>query len=190
MRPRAALARRLISVTGILIPKNSIRRHSNGFTLWEVLIVVIIISVSISVILLSSSLQRDAGDLKTLGSDISKLMQLLYQEAIFENRNFAITLTQSGYKVLEYDGQSWHESDQSLFRKIRLNAAQASTLVIDNLVIAAVGEAEMTPHILILSSGEMTPFEWTIKDNEARAAIVLQGDLPGKIRMTGPIPQS
>ena len=91
--------------------KKCIFRRHRGFTLWEMLIVVIIITVSISVILLSTSLGRDSNDLKVLGSDMSKLMQLLYQEAIFENRNFAISLKHDGYQVLEYDGQAWNESD-------------------------------------------------------------------------------
>lgn len=120
---------------------------------------------------------------------MSKLMQLLYQEAIFENRNFAISLKHNGYKVLEYDGQSWNVSDQSLFRRIRLNKAQESTLEIESKAVASVDEEKMTPHILILSSGEMTPFEWTINDNDSRTTVVLQGNLLGKIRMAGPSPQ-
>jgi general secretion pathway protein H len=162
---------------------------SRGFTLWEMLIVVIIMSVSISVILLSTSLGRNSDDLKILGSDMSKLMQLLYQEAIFENRNFAISLKHDGYKILEYDGQAWNESDQTLFRRIKLNETQESELTVDNLAVASVDEEEMMPHILILASGEMTPFEWIINDQIAKTTIVLQGDLLGKIRMTGPTPQ-
>jgi hypothetical protein len=153
------------------------------------LIVVIIITVSTSVILLSTSFGRDSNDLKVLGSDMSKLMQLLYQEAIFENRNFAISLKHDGYQILEYDGQAWNESNQSLFRKIKLNKAQISTLVVENLAVKSVDKEELIPHVLILASGEMTPFEWTINDETTKNSIVLEGDLLGKIRMEGPMPQ-
>jgi hypothetical protein len=153
------------------------------------LIVVIIITVSISVILLSSSLGRDSNDLKVLGSDMNKLMQLLYQEAIFENRNFAISLKHDGYQVLEYDGQGWNESDQSLFRKIKFNETQTSILVVENLTVKSVAQEELIPHILILASGEMTSFEWTINDEATKNTIVLEGDLLGKIQMEGPTPQ-
>jgi hypothetical protein len=153
------------------------------------LIVVIIIAVSTSVILLSTSFGRDSNDLKVLGSDMSKLMQLLYQEAIFENRNFAISLKHDGYQILEYDGQAWNESNQSLFRKIKLNKAQISTLVVENLAVKSVDKEELIPHVLILASGEMTPFEWTINDETTKNSIVLEGDLLGKIRMEGPMPQ-
>jgi hypothetical protein len=153
------------------------------------IIVVIIITVSTSVILLSTSLGRDSNDLKVLGSDMSKLVQLLYQEAIFENRNFAISLNHNGYQVLEYNGQSWDASAPSLFRKIKLNESQGSTLVVENLVVKSVDKEELIPHILILASGEMTPFEWTINDKATKSAIILMGDLLGTVQMEGPTPQ-
>ena len=179
----------LISGTGILILNKANSKLCRGFTLWEMLIVVIIITVSISVILLSSSLSRNSDDLKVLGSDMSKLMQLLYQEAIFENRNFAISLKHDGYKILEYDGQSLSELDQSLFRRIKLNETQSSELVVDNKTVTSVDEEEMEPHIWILASGEMSTFEWTINDEASKQTIVIQGNLLGKIRMSGPTPQ-
>lgn len=171
--------------TGTLI----LKKNNRGFTLWEILIVVIIITVSISVILLSTSLGRNSDDLKVLGSDMSKLIQLLYQEAIFENRNFAISLKHEGYKVLEYDGQEWNVLDQTLFRRITLSDAQSSELTVDKLVIQSVDDDEMEPHIRIMASGEMTPFEWTINDEAAKTTITLQGNFLGKIRMNGPTPQ-
>jgi general secretion pathway protein H len=189
MQLRVAQTLLLISETGTLILNNACLRRHRGFTLWEMLIVVIIISVSTSVILLSTSLGRDSNDLKVLGSDMSKLIQLLYQEAIFENRNFAISLKHDGYRVLEYDGQSWIKSDQTLFRRIKLNEFQSSALVVENLAVTSVDEEELIPHILILASGEMTPFEWTIIDEATKNIIVLEGDLLGKIRMEGPTPQ-
>ena len=179
----------LISETGTLILNNACLRRHRGFTLWEMLIVVIIISVSTSVILLSTSLGRDSNNLKVLGSDMSKLIQLLYQEAIFENRNFAISLKHDGYQVLEYDGQSWIDSDQTMFRRIKLNEVQSSTLVVEELAVKSVDQEELIPHILILASGEMTPFEWTIIDDTTKNIIVLEGNLLGKIRMEGPTPQ-
>jgi prepilin-type N-terminal cleavage/methylation domain-containing protein len=189
MQLKVAQTLLLISETGTLILNNARLRCHRAFTLWEMLIVVIIISVSTSVILLSTSLGRDSNDLKVLGSDMSKLIQLLYQEAIFENRNFAISLKHDGYQVLEYDGQSWIDSDQTMFRRIKLNEVQSSTLVVEELAVKSVDQEELIPHILILASGEMTPFEWTIIDDTTKNIIVLEGNLLGKIRMEGPTPQ-
>lgn len=179
-----------ISVTGILIRRPSKSSGARGFTLFEILVVVIIVSITVSAVLLSTNLGSDSNDLKVLGKDLSKLIRLLYQEAIFENRNYAISLHHQGFKVLEYDGEDWVIADQSFFRKVKLSESQNSNLIVENYVVKAVDQADLTPHILILSSGEMSAFEWRIDDSDARASITIQGDLLGNILMTGPVPQS
>ena len=169
-------------------PKKS--DSERGFTLWEILIVVIIVTISVSVILLSTPFTNGSGNLKVLGKDLGKTMRLLYQEAIFENRNYAISLHQQGFSVLEYDGENWAVSGQSFFRKVKLNESQRSQLLIEELVVKAVKAGDPVPHILILSSGEMTAFEWNIIDDNARASITISGDFLGNILVNDPVPQS
>jgi len=96
--------RLLTSVTGISTPRSLPTTRALGFTLWEILVVVIIVTISVSAILFSTSITRGSDDLKILGKDLSKTIRLLYQEAIFENKNFAISLNHQGFSVLEYDG--------------------------------------------------------------------------------------
>ena len=189
-----------ISVTGTLIRRNfsnlrvspsaSCLKTAKGFTLFEIIVVVIIVSISASAILFSTSLISGSSDLKILGNDLSKTMRLLYQEAIFENKNFAISLNHQGFKVLEYDGQDWAESQQSFFRKVKFNESQQSNLIIENLLVESVEQSNPVPHILILSSGEMTPFEWQILDSNAKTSITIFGDFLGNILASDPAPQS
>ena len=179
-----------ISVTGTSIPRSLSPTSAQGFTLWEILVVVVIITVSVSAILFSTTITRGSGDLKILGNDLSKTMRLLYQEAIFENKNYAISINHQGFKVLEYDGQDWAESEQSFFRKVKLNESQKSRLLIEDLVVESVSQTKPVPHILILSSGEMTPFEWQIRDSDANTSITIFGDILGNILSTDPVPQS
>ena len=192
--------RQPISVTGTLIHNRfspikagqrvSSYKTAKGFTLFEIIVVVIIVTISTSAILFSTSFVGGSSDLKILGKDLSKTMRLLYQEAIFENKNFAISLNNRGFKVLEYDGQNWAESQQSFFRKVKLNEFQQSILIIENLVVESIDETSSKPHILILSSGEMTPFEWQIRDSDAKASITIFGDFLGNILSTDPAPQT
>jgi len=92
--------------------------------------------------------------------------------------------------VLEYDGQDWAESSQSFFRKVKLNESQKSRLLIEDLVVELIDQGKPVPHILILSSGEMTPFEWEIRDTDANTSITIYGDFLGNILATDPVPQS
>ncbi len=167
--------------------KNFIER---GFTLFEILVVVIIVSITVSAILFSTGLRDDSSDLKGLGKDLSQLIRLLYQEAIFENRNYAISLNYKGFNILEYNGQDWVAADQSFFRKVKLSEFQSSDLTVENFVIQPVDQSSPIPHILILSSGEMSAFDWRIIDSESRASITIQGSLLGNVLMSGPVPHS
>jgi len=189
-----------ISVTGTLIPRASPQiskkqspislDSSQGFTLFEILVVVVIVTISVSAILFSTSFVGSSGNLKLLGNDLGKTIRLLYQEAIFENKNFAISLNHQGYKVLEYDGQNWVDSPQLFFRKVQLGESQRSTLVIEELEVDLVDQSDPVPHILILSSGEMTPFEWKIHDSESKTSITIFGDFLGNILASDPVPIS
>ena len=179
-----------ILATGTSTPRSAPQRHSpqRGFTLWELLIVVAIVAITISMLQLSISLGDDTRDLKRVGKDLGKMFQLLNQEAVFENRNFAVMVQDQGFFILEYDGAEWQPSAQKFFKKIKMTENQRSELFINDLLIDTSPSDEPQPHILILSSGEMTPFEWRIEDEVTQSGIVLEGNMLGGVLMTGPEP--
>jgi hypothetical protein len=75
-------------------------------------------------------------------------------------------------------------------RRVKLNPTQRSQLLIEELVVKSVAEEDPVPHILILSSGEMTAFEWHINDIESKSSITIYGDFLGNILVNDPVPQS
>ena len=172
--------------TGISTLKKR-HRIQRGFTLLEILVVVIIVVITVSAVIFSTTLSRGDNDLKLLGNDLSKLIHLIYQEAIFENRNYAISLNSKGFNLLEYNGEAWAISEQNFFRKVKLSEYQRSRLIIDDRDVATVSPDSAVPHILILSSGEMSSFEWQIIDENLNSQITLQGDLLGNVLMLGPV---
>ena len=176
-----------ISETGISTLSQR-HRLQRGFTLLEILVVVIIVVITVSAVIFSTTLSRGDSDLRLLGNDLSKLIHLIYQEAIFENRNYAISLNPKGFSLLEYNGEEWTISEQTFYRKIKLHENQRSSLVVDNRDVAMVDPESAVPHILILSSGEMSSFEWQIADENLNSQITLQGDLLGNVLMLGPVP--
>lgn len=157
-----------------------------GFTLWELLIVVAIVAITLSMIQFSMGLGDENRELKRIGKDLGQLFHLLNQEAVFESRNFAISVKDKGFIVLEFDGGAWTAVDDSFFTRIKMTESQRSELIIADLVVDISAKTEPPPHILILSSGEMTPFEWRIRDEYSQFGIVLQGNMLGAVLMTGP----
>ena len=152
--------------TGISIPKPAPAVHAartgdsqRGFTLWELLIVVAIVAVTISMLQFSTSLGDSARDLKRVGTDLGKLFHLLNQEAVFENRNYAISVQEGGFIVLEYMEGNWVPVEDTFYTRIKMTGSQSSELIIEDQVIDTSKKTIPQPHILILSSGEMTPFE-------------------------------
>lgn len=141
-----------------------------------------------SIVQLAPSLADKDRDLKKAGKNLGKLFHLLSQEAVFENRNFAVSVHNEGYFVLEFDGEEWLQSEDSFFQKFKLNENQRSLLLIEDIVIDIAKSNKPKPHILILSSGEMTPFEWRIRDHNSQSKIVLLGNFTGKVLMIGPEP--
>ena len=178
------------SATGISTPKRALPHGDSqrGFTLWELLIVVAIVAITISMVQLSVGLSDETRDLKSVGKNLGKLFHLLNQEAVFESRNYAVSVQDKGFIVLEYNEGEWAQSDQSFFSKIKLTESQRSKLIIEDEIIDISEKTPPQPHILILSSGEMTPFEWRISDNLTQSGIVLQGNVLGGVLMTGPEP--
>ncbi len=184
-RMEVAMKPRILE-TGISIHNPAISTQK-GFTLLEILVVVVIVVITVSAVVFSTTLSRGDQDLKLLGNDISKLVRLVYQEAIFENQNFAISLNAQGFNVLEYNGEEWLVSGQNFFKKIRLGENHESNLTVDNLEVELEDEKDTVPHILILASGEMSTFEWQIIDNNLNSKIILQGNLIGTVLMLGPL---
>jgi type II secretion system protein H len=184
-----------ILVTGISIRKRLLQPGSGsgnawqrGFTLWELLIVVAIVAITVSMMQFSMGLGDDHRELKRVGKDLGKLIHLLNQEAVFESRNYAISVQEKGFIVLEYDGSAWKPAAGSFFTRFKMAETQISELIIEDKVIDISEKTEPDPHILILSSGEMTPFEWHIRDQYSNSGIVLEGNMLGGVLMTGPEP--
>ncbi|MCP4769058.1 MAG: prepilin-type N-terminal cleavage/methylation domain-containing protein [Gammaproteobacteria bacterium] len=159
-----------------------------GFTLWELLVVVAIVAITISMVQFSVGLGDQTRDLKRVGKDLGKLFHLLSQEAVFESRNYAISVQEKGFIVLEYEDGGWAQVEDSFFKRIKLTESQVSELIMEDKVINISSQDEPQPHILILASGEMTPFEWRIRDKLSQSGILLQGNILGSVLMIGPEP--
>jgi general secretion pathway protein H len=161
-------------------------RPLRGFTILEILVVVAVISIAVSTILLNFSINRPDDALKEHTTRVGKTLQMLMQEAILDDRNFAVSLLPQAFLILEYNGETWVQTEDVFLKGLAREHGYDDELVIDNAVVAIEKTTPPKPHILILSSGEMTPFQWDISDAENRLRMRLQSDLLGRIVMQGP----
>lgn len=149
-----------ISATGSLNKPGAGERRIAGFSLIEVMVVTAILGiVSISAVL-SLRLapgQGPAARLETLARGI----RFIQDEALMTRRSFALSFAGSGWHVLEYDprARDWRpRADHRPHASGEWGGGTDARLTIEGRPAVIRERAAPEPDILLLSSGESTPF--------------------------------
>ena len=182
---------------------NSYSRRA-GFSLIELLVVITIVGIVMSIALLSLGILGDDRDLQKHGRRMIALVQVAQDEAIMQGREFGLELMAGSYRFVEYDPllNLWGEliGDDTLRMRqlpddVEFDLFLEGQRVLLDLEPADFAEPEenadrvlserYAPHILIFSSGDVTPFELHILRPLDELSVVLQGDLLGDIKFAG-----
>lgn len=189
-------------VTGTSNNGHSRRPGSRGFTLIEVLVVVVIVGVISSVVLLSAGLIGTDRELQKDTRRMSSLIELAADEAVLQGRDLGLEILRNGYRFVEFDPylDQWHEvagdellrprelADDHRFelyiedRAVTLNETAAETAV-DEDRQASPNTANYAPHVLIMSSGQLTPADLLIVRDRDRSSMQLTIDAAGEIKV-------
>ncbi|MBD0787605.1 type II secretion system minor pseudopilin GspH [Vibrio sp. Y2-5] len=181
-------------------------KQSRGFTLLEILLVLVLISVS-AVAVIATFPVSQKNEAKLAAQSLFQRIQLINEEAILSGRDFGLRiddikgaflfleLSEEGWKMLEkrqfgselklpselvtdfqLGGNAW-TNDERLFE---------SDSLFDHEMFAE-EQKQQPPQIFILSSGEVTPFVVSIHPKQSRAdswRIVVEEN--GQIRLFAP----
>lgn len=143
------------TLRAVLAPTTAAQR---GFTLIELLVVLVILGSLIGLAVLGTGVAGPSRELRGEAERLAGLIGVLSDEAVLDNREYGLSFDREGYRVLRYDSRlaEWQAMDKRLHRLPEW--AELNFEVEGEALSLPSSEAALAPQLLILSSGEMTPF--------------------------------
>ncbi|HET8731764.1 MAG TPA: type II secretion system minor pseudopilin GspH [Moraxellaceae bacterium] len=186
-------------------------RPARGFTLLEVLMVVLLVGIISSVVVVSVN---TSGPERALPEEAQRLAALLEQagnEAVMQNREYGLRVTPEGYTFLclNEEKQRWGACPEDIFRERQLpeglelliekpgslkelpsmagqNDLAASTAARQRQADESNGKDRQTPDVFLLSSGESSAASLQIRVTDSpdvHSDIIV--DEVGRVRIEG-----
>ncbi|MEN8178074.1 MAG: type II secretion system minor pseudopilin GspH [Pseudomonadota bacterium] len=143
-----------------------VRSHrTSAFTMIEVLVVILIIGIIINFAVISLDIHNPSDKLKTEARRLTSLIELASEEALLRSELIGIAIDENTYEFLSLEEKSWEPIQDSVFRMRTLPDDMRLELLTDQAVEEREQAESKQPGIVLLMSGEMTPFEIKISSD-------------------------
>lgn len=165
-----------------------LKARNAGFTLLEILVVIVIIGIILSFASLSIGRSTDRVAQEE-SQRLAGLITLAAQEAVLQSREMALQFTPGGYEFVVFDKDQWRRiSGDDTLRERRLPEGVRLDINVEGEAVA-LGKADAEkpasqPRIYLLSSGEVTPFQITLQSKANGSSYQLKGDVGGRVEMS------
>lgn len=179
------------------MPSREPSSRGRGFTLLEILVVVVIIGIiaSFAVLAIGNRSLDDALDAEA--RRLEQLIALAADEAVLQGSELGFARTAEGYVFFTLREEAtdkgpvrrWVPLDDSTpFRSRRLGPPYQLELRVDGRAVgpleaAADPATEVKPQVLLMSSGETSEFEIVLQARGHPVRYLLKGDAAGKLEL-------
>ena len=159
-----------------------------GFTLLEVLVVIVIIGIITSMAVVSTGVLGGDHQMDEEARRLQAVITQAREDAMLEGRDVGLRLDVRGYDFLRYDGRQerWDlVADDPLLRERTLPEGLTASLYLESRQVqlksrsTPTEEAPAAPQIVIQASGDLVPFEIALQrdgtDEERRIVGTVEG---------------
>lgn len=153
---------------------------NKGFTLIEILVVMVIIAIAISFAAISVGDFGGSRRLLISLEAVKNTLQLAQQQAILEASTLGLNLDNSGFQIMRFTPPDrWiPASNRNIFRKQAFPKDSLVYLKINHKVAAGV------PPLIINASGGITPFSLTLSNTDKTTEVILNGTQNGNLTIS------
>lgn len=139
-------------------------QHQRGFTLIEILVVMVIVSIMTGLAVTSMPALVQSGEFDTESRRLITLLRMAREEAVLQGEEYGLRVADDGYEFMVYDeaAQGWVSMARRPFNARLLPEGMELLLEVeDNVPMLGNEEDEdaTIPRIMLFSSGETTPFD-------------------------------
>ena len=163
-----------------------------GFTLIEILVVLVIIAVMTTVAVLSLGVLGVDRGLDTEGERYADVVAAALEQAGLEGRDFGIHFASQSYEVLTYvpRRQRWESvEDDRLYATHDLAAGVLVHLEIEGKPIVFTEDrpgVARVPQVMLFSSGDVSPYRLVLSREGTEATLTIEGASDGTLKVTHP----
>lgn len=160
-------------------------RRDGGFTLIELLVVIVILGSLVGLAMLSMGSSSSSREVRDEAQRLATLIGLMADEAVLDSREYGLLISRDGYRVMHYDEADarWrdagdgeaHQAPEWIRLELELDGAPLKLIAPVKREDDPIGLSDerdrerrraprVQPQLLILSSGELSPFTLTFSD--------------------------
>jgi general secretion pathway protein H len=162
-----------------------------GFTLLELLIVLVLMGIILSMAVLSVGDGGRGDRIRQEARRVVATFNLVSEEAVLNSQPYGVQLAQDGYRFLRYTNNEWKVVQDDSVLKARQFAPDIEVhLYIEGLDVVlppSVAEKELKPHLVFYASAERTPFVLEILYTSSPSLRQrIEGPPVGKLKLEAP----
>ena len=157
------------------------QRAQRGFTLLELMVVVVLIGIILTFVVRSVG---DGGRRDRIQREVQRiiaLVELVGEESVLKSSVIGMRFEKQGYAFMHYDGEQWNEvAGDDLLKVYQLDEAMEMELLVEGFSVdleqaaqPVEGESELQPQVVFMPSGERTPFELALRYEDDESGFLL-----------------